>query len=122
MPEVPSVSPPVRTILSPAFSPNSFFVSCAVAVNMEVIPSYTGESCGVTPQESASFRHVFSEVVNPTMSAAGRNLDTMRAVLPESVFTTIAFACTSFAMPHVAWEMASTVFLMRKSERSKRQT
>jgi hypothetical protein len=45
----------------------------------------------------------------------GRNLDTMRAVMPERVQATMAFASRSIAIPQVAWEMASAGFLILNS-------
>lgn len=54
------------------------------------------------PQESANLRRFFSLVVKAKIEAWGRKREIIRAVIPESVQTTIAFASTSIAMPQVA--------------------
>ena len=60
-------------------------------------------------------RKVFSLVVTPRMSTGERKRETMRAVMPESEQTAIAFAPMSIAMPHAPCEIASTVFLILNS-------
>ena len=52
----------------------------------------------------------------PRMSIGQRKRETILAVIPESEQTAIAFALMSIAIPQVACEIASTGFLIIKSE------
>lgn len=45
-----------------------------------------------------------------------RKRDTIRAVIPESEQTAISFASMSIAMPQVACDIASSVFLILNSD------
>ena len=86
--------------------------SCHINTSVDVNFSHMA---GITPQESASFLHVFSLVVRPMIATGERKRDTIRAVIPESEHATIAFASMSIAIPQVECEMASVILRIWKS-------
>ena len=67
---------------------------------------------GITPQLRASLRYARSSVVSPMMGVRGRKRETILAVPPVRVQTTIAFAFRSFASVQAEWERASEEFLI----------
>lgn len=115
------VLPQVTIMRSPCERERVFSATRFASEISSSVEVKTPHIAGMIPHERESLRQVEEVVVSPIISTGERNLETIRAVMPERVDATITFAPISIAIPQVAWESASGTFLILNSERLKRE-
>ena len=80
----------------------------AIPVRLDSLGYVTEIGLLYVADETGTFQRTF-------VSGRVQYRETIRAVIPDREHTTMAFAPISMEMPQTAWEIASTVFLIRNS-------
>ena len=103
----PRGTPAVMTTVSPFWTSPSFRATSAQREKMRSVEFTSPVRKGMTPQSKPICRRIFSKVVRAATGQAGRKREIIRAVWPELVAVTMAFASRSMAVRQQVWVMAS---------------
>ena len=110
-PLFPRGTPAVMTTVSPGRTSPSFTATSAEREKIRSVELTSPVRKGVTPQQIASCRRVFSCMVSAATGQAGRKRQIIRAVRPELLAASIAVAFKSRAVRQQVWVMASLMLL-----------